>query len=418
MSKNVEFDIRAQDKTKAAFTSVKSGLGGITSGLNVMKGLLIGGGVVAGLAALKNGLDAVTSAAMVQREAETTLAAVLRSTGNAAGYNLEQLKKMASGFQDVTTFGDEAVLSGMSILATFKNIQGDAFERTTKAALDMSTVMKQDLKPSMVMLGKAINDPLANLSALSRAGVQFTKEQKALIKEMVLSGDLMEAQGLILEELESQFGGAAEAAGGPFAKALGQLKNVWGDLLEEIGFAITDNEAFIEVLQRLKGFVVDLIPVIGNLVDDFIDWIGPADAIIGRMQRLYQTFQIMIYPIKAVYNWLKMLASLWGQTAGMIYTIGENLVEGDSLLSGVKMPSFDTGTGPAGLQRTGPVMAHQGEVILNQSESDAYRRGAAGGINITISPRFMTGDAGAARAVAAELKRALGALDHRWGAAY
>ncbi|MCP4229825.1 MAG: hypothetical protein GY771_06715 [bacterium] len=350
MSKNVKFDIRAADKTKTAFKSVRSGLKGVTGSLTSMKGLLIGGGVIAGLGLLTKGIKDVTSAAMTQREAETQLEAVLKATGHAAGFNLEQLKSMASGLQDVTTYGDETTLAGMSILATFKNIRGEAFERTTKAALDMSTVMKQDLKSSMVMLGKAINDPVKNLSALSRAGVQFTDKQRDMIKELVEAGDLFEAQNIILKELESQFGGAAEAAGGPFAKALGQLKNAWGDLMEEIGFAITDNEAFVEILNKLKELIISWIPMVAELADRFMDWIGPIDQLNDKISVFTQSLQVAVDIARGAIAVFAKVGEVIGVGAAAAYTVGENIMKGDPFAA---LPSFDTGTGPEGLPNTG-----------------------------------------------------------------
>ena len=80
------------------------------------------------------------------------------------------------------------------------------------AALDMSEVMQQDLKSSLLQIGKALNDPIANMGALSRAGVQFNQSQKDLIKSLWESGNSIQAQEIILKELESEFGGAAVAA--------------------------------------------------------------------------------------------------------------------------------------------------------------------------------------------------------------
>lgn len=183
-----------------------------------------------------------------QEAAEKKLEAVLTATGNAAGYNLEQLKKMASGMQEATTTGDEVVLSGMAMLATFKQIRGEGFERATQAALDMSHVMDTDMKSSVIMIGKALNDPIANLSAMTRAGVQFTEGQKEQIKTLWESGDAMAAQNIILNELESQFGGTAAAVREIFGGAVEAAGNALGDTKEEMGFLITKNQFFVEIM--------------------------------------------------------------------------------------------------------------------------------------------------------------------------
>ena len=186
--------------------------------------------------------------ANVQEAAERKLGAVLKATGNAAGYNLEQLKKMASGMQSVTTVGDEVTLSGMAILATFKQVRGEGFERATKAALDMSAVMGQDLKSSMVMIGKAVNDPITGMSMLTRVGVTFTQQQKDMARQLQESGDMAGAQNIILKELESQFGGTAAALRKDFGGSVIAAGNALGDTKEEMGFLITKNQFFIKII--------------------------------------------------------------------------------------------------------------------------------------------------------------------------
>jgi hypothetical protein len=171
----------------------------------------------------------------VQAKAIAQVEAGLKSTGNAVGFTSKQLQKMASDLQNNTLFGDEQILKdATSQLLTFTNISGDQFARTQKAALDLATRLDGDLKGASIQLGKALNDPVANLSALSRSGIQFSDEQKEVIKSMAETGRLAEAQTLILDELNKQYGGSAEAA----AKADGgftQLANAFGDLQEEIG---------------------------------------------------------------------------------------------------------------------------------------------------------------------------------------
>ena len=377
-------------------------------------------GAMAGMYALARGLAAATSAAMEQRDAEAKLGAVLKATGNAAGFTLGQLKGMASGFQEVTTFGDETILSGMALLATFKNIRGEAFERTTKAAMDMATVMGTDLQSSLLMLGKAVNDPLLGLTALGRAGVQFNDAQKEQIELMVESGDLMGAQTLILEELESQFGGAAEAAGGPFNKALGQLKNTWGDLLEEVGFAIIENEAFVAILVEVKKIIEDMIPKVKGIVARFSAWIGPAEQLRGKLEVFIKTVKAMIWPLQQVWKLMQLVGKGIGTGAAMAVGAVESAGKSTAAWAdSVSAPSYQSGTGPAGLPHTGMFHGHKGEIVKNPAESNAERAGHAGGggVTVNLSPRYMTGDANAARNVARDIKRELDMLGVRWGEA-
>ena len=181
----------------------------------------------------------------------------LKSTSGQVGFTSAELQKMASDLQTKTLFGDEVILKDATAqLLTFTNIAGDHFARTQKVALDLATRLDGDLKSASIQLGKALNDPVANLSALSRSGIQFSAYQKEVIKSLAETGQLAEAQGVILEELERQYGGSAEAAAlagtGPFT----QLGNTIGDISEEFGRLINE-------------FITPLVPKIQGLADSF-----------------------------------------------------------------------------------------------------------------------------------------------------
>jgi len=176
----------------------------------------------------------------IQEAAEAKLDATLLATGNAAGLTAEELKLMASELQGVTKFGDEATIGAQSLLLTFKEVGEDVFPRALESILDVSEAMGQDLKTSTVQIGKALNDPVAGLAALSRVGIQFSDVQKDLIKGFQENGDLASAQGVILEELESQFGGVARAAALTSEGIEQQLNNSIGDLQETIGGIISN----------------------------------------------------------------------------------------------------------------------------------------------------------------------------------
>ena len=238
--------------------SAKSAANDVAKTLSI--GLVAGAAAAtAGIYGLSKVMGSSIALANTQEQAEAKLAAVLRATGGAAGYNLDQLKAMASGMQAASTTGDELILNGMGILATFKEVRGEAFEKGTQAALDMSAVMGQDLKSSMVQVGKALNDPIKGVSALTKVGVSFTEQQKDQIKALQESGDIMGAQTIILQELESEFGGAAAAMAETFGGKLQQVKNTFGDLHEEIGFTITKSDEFGGALDEVNVLLQNTI---------------------------------------------------------------------------------------------------------------------------------------------------------------
>jgi len=197
-----------------------------------------------------------------QAKAIAQVEAGLKSTGNLVGFTSQQLQQMASDLQSKTIFGDEEILKdATSQLLTFTNIAGDQFARTQKVALDLATRLDGDLKSASIQLGKALNDPIANLTALSRSGIQFSKDQKEVIKSLTESGRLAEAQTVILDELEKQYGGSAEAAAKAGTGGLKQLANSFGDLQEEFGKIIADfMPPIIDGFKSMLGVLKNLSP--------------------------------------------------------------------------------------------------------------------------------------------------------------
>jgi len=232
-------------------------------------------------AAIVGGLGMAVKEFAEQERVEAQLEAVIKSTGMAAGLTAEEVKKMASGFEKLTTYEGDAIIAGQNILLTFKNIGSDTFPRVTEAMLDVSTAMGTDLKGSAIQLGKALNDPATGLTMLTRVGITFTESQKEQIITLQESGDLLGAQTIILKELESQFGGSAQAAAATFGGQLQQLQNELKNLLEVIGAAIvpalrnmievvrpviTSIVAWVEANPRLTTTIVTVTGAIGALM--------------------------------------------------------------------------------------------------------------------------------------------------------
>src|SRR5690606_25050127 len=100
------------------------------------------------------------------------------ATGGAAGLSSDEIKTLADDLEGLTNFNADVTTSGAAVLATFKEIKGDVFKDALVAAQDMSAVLGTDLQGSVVQIGKALNDPTKGITALGRAGVSFTEQQK------------------------------------------------------------------------------------------------------------------------------------------------------------------------------------------------------------------------------------------------
>ncbi len=202
---------------------------------------MVAGGMAAyeGITGMLSGIGSfVMSSVEAFREEERAIQKVeqaIKQTGGTAGLSLQQLTDEADRLQNTTIFAGEDILnSATAQLLTFSNIAGDTFLKAQVAAMDLSTVLDGDLQAASIQVGKALNDPVAGLTALRKVGVSFTDDQRKMINGLVETNRLEEAQGVILQELNRQYGGQAEAA----AKGSGAMKqaaNQIGEIVETIG---------------------------------------------------------------------------------------------------------------------------------------------------------------------------------------
>jgi hypothetical protein len=257
----VDFIANTKGLQKGAQEASSSGskLGNSLKGIG--KAAAFGAGA-AGIGALVAGLKiGIGEFAQGQKVAAQT-AAVLKSTGSAAGVTADHVSSLATALMKKSGIDDEAIASGENLLLTFTNIKNEAgkgndiFDRTTKIMTDMAVALGEDPQKAAIGLGKALNDPVKGVTALSKVGVSFSEAQKKTIKAMVASGDTMGAQKVILRELKKEFGGSAEAAGktlpGMLNIAKESFSNFAGDLVAKS----------IPVLQQVVGWLRDHWPEI------------------------------------------------------------------------------------------------------------------------------------------------------------
>ena len=277
--------LNAAGKNIQAFGDKMTGIG---------KGLSIA--VTAPLVLLgKSAFDAATNASDAIGQVNSALA----SMGPVAGRTSEQLQQSAKDLEKLSSFDDKEILRSVTAnMLTFGNVAGEAFDRAQLAAVNLSARMGTDLQSSTIMIGKALNDPVKGLAALGRAGIQFTEDQKEMIKGMVAAGDAAGAQAIMLGELEKQFGGAAKAARD--AAPGSDMINKWSDLKETIGEFVLGAVASIEpVINRVLDAFNNLSPSTKGLIVGFAAVaaaIGPLLIIAGSLVSAYGSLVIAFAP--------------------------------------------------------------------------------------------------------------------------
>jgi hypothetical protein len=246
----LQIAIEAANNATGELKSLERDLKGVSSASNssgVGFGKLVGaiglGNIAANVASsafntLGDFLKGTITAAEEAEAGQAQLAAVLQSTGMAAGVTSQMANELAGKMADLTTYTDDEVLSAENLMLTFTNIGKNVFPGAVQAALDVSTAMGQDLKSSVVQLGKALNNPKDGMTALTRIGVTFSDAQQRVIDRMVETGDVAGAQKEIMQELTKEFGGSAAAAANTYQGKIKQLNNALGEIQENIGKAV------------------------------------------------------------------------------------------------------------------------------------------------------------------------------------
>lgn len=163
------------------------------------------------------------------------LEAMLKATGGTVGLTSAELEQLANdvGMATLASAGD--IREAQGILLTFGSITGKQFRETTALSQDLASVMGVTAQSAAKTLGKALEDPINNLSSLSRAGVVFTDTEKEIIDALVNTNRQMEAQDFIIAKLTGKIGGAGKGAGKGLAGAFDGLTEQVG--LLKIAFA-------------------------------------------------------------------------------------------------------------------------------------------------------------------------------------
>ena len=269
MAENVEYVLTLKDLISGKLDEVDKKAKGLNSTMKGLAGFAAAGfALIGGVSFLQDSAEAFNEA----DKASAQLNATLESTGFAAGRTKEQLDAQAESLMKVSTFDDDAITGAQSLLLTFTNIRGEILDKTTPAILDLATKMGGDLKGATIQVGKAMNDPIKGITALSRAGVSFSQSQKDVIKKMQETGDLAGAQTIILNELNKEFGGSAQADANTYGGQMTILKNEFANVKEEIG------EVVMKIVVALKPAMEGTI----EIIKDTVHWLKEnKDIVIG-----------------------------------------------------------------------------------------------------------------------------------------
>ena len=258
------FDNKGIQNAQKEFAKIGKSIGKLGAGVGVGIGLAAAGTTKFAVSALKG-----AEAAQIAQNRLDQVAKSMGVFGSEAGAVSERLGKFAEANELSLGIDADVIKATQAKLLTFKELAltadtvGGAMDRATMAAVDLAAAGFGSAETNAVQLGKALNDPIKGITALGRAGVTFTEQEKDKIKTLVESGNILEAQNTILSAIETQVGGTAKATASSFEI----LRLAGAQVMDEVGFALMPAfEEFADVL------VTDVAPILADLGKQ----IGPA----------------------------------------------------------------------------------------------------------------------------------------------
>lgn len=234
------------------------------------------------------------NAASKSQQLYADLQQTIKSTGGAAGYTADQIKAMAGALSQQTTFSVGEILKGQNMLLTFTNVSGKVYKDASMAMLDMSQKMGTEPQQTAIQLGKALNDPIKGITALTRVGVTFTDQQKKQIAAMMAAKDTAGAQEVILKELNKEFGGQASAQLNTYAGQMKLLSNNLGSMKVAIGNAILPYlQKFMELINKTLAPLISFVKAHGQLTAAVLGAVAAIGTLTGGLTVFHKVAEIL-----------------------------------------------------------------------------------------------------------------------------
>jgi len=178
----------------------------------------------------------------------------------------KRLRNYAKENEQLLATDENVIMATQAKLLTFRELArsadeaGSSFDRATAASIDLAAAGFGSAESNAVQLGKALNDPIKGISALTRVGLSFTDAEKDKIRALQESGDLLGAQDIVLAAIEAQVGGTAAAT----ANASDRMALAFGNIQESVGAALMP--AFATLAETMIPIVEDLAPAMAEAV--------------------------------------------------------------------------------------------------------------------------------------------------------
>lgn len=186
-----------------------------------------------------------------QRKAIISLDQAMKAAGRTYDATAKSLVAYSGELQKNTRFADEQILAGSAQLVRF-GAWGDRLKTLTALTLDFATAQRMDLGAAFDLMAKTVG---SSTNALSRYGIE--------VEGAVGSNARMDA---LITALSSKFEGLASQSANTLQGRIEQLKNSFGDLMEEVEGLISASglPGFISWMSQTISIVTEFLALSDN----------------------------------------------------------------------------------------------------------------------------------------------------------
>jgi hypothetical protein len=184
-------------------------------------------------------LGTAISEADAADQALTKFNLTLANAGKFTQAASDEFAAFAAQLQAVGTVSDDAILGAADSLVSIGKLSGPALKSATQASVDLAAGLGVDLNTAFDLVAKA---SAGNTAALGRYGIKVSEEIPK-----------SERFANVLGQINQKFGGLDVGKANTFGGAFTQLRNSFGDLLENIGNLIVKSPAVIGLFKGIAG---------------------------------------------------------------------------------------------------------------------------------------------------------------------
>lgn len=244
ISKGLQKSAQEAAKSSRSFTSLQASVIALNQAFSLAQKLY---------SAFSGTAHKAISAFAKQEQSVLRVANAMALNNNYTAAGVKSMEKFAAKLQDVTTIGDETTLELSSIaLAMGKSV--DQTQKLITASADLAAVTGKDVKTAFDALLKAQAGEGAMLKRLIPGLQTFTEQQLK--------------SGAALDIVAAKFKGFAEKSAKSVEGLQLQVKNAFGDMMEELGRFIVVAIDLPSRLEEAKIFFKELGNTIRGLADD------------------------------------------------------------------------------------------------------------------------------------------------------